>query len=198
MAIYHEDLIDVELSSGTISRSFLNHAIGEGDDMANRFGVRLFRDGEPVSAEDSEVIGLFMAPSGVNFLISETTYEGSTGKSGNAAWVQLPEDCYAVEGQFSLAIKLGGGNVIGTMRIVDGTVSRTGASGAVAPTGSIPTSEEIIAAFEAAVEVIDGVVRHDVTQSLDSTSKARARGNIGASGCSLEQISEGKYRLVIV
>ena len=181
MSIYHEDILDIELNTGTIARTFLSNSIGEGDDMANRYGVRLFRGGEPVSAEDSEVIGLFMAPDGVNYLISETTYTGSTGTSGNIAWVQLPDDCYVVEGQFSLAIKLGGGSVVGTMRIVDGVVTNTGSTGAVAPTGSIPSSAEIIAAFEEAVELIDGVVRHDVSQSLDSTSKGRARGNIGAA-----------------
>lgn len=155
MALYHEDIIDIDLNSGTIARSFLSRSIGEGDDMANRYGVRLFRGNEAVSAESASVIGLFMAPNGVNYLISETTYEGSTGTSGNKAWVQLPEDCYAVEGQFSLAIKLSGGSVTGTMRIVDGVVTNTGSTGSVAPTSSIPSSAEIIAAYEEAVEVLD-------------------------------------------
>lgn len=164
--IFHEDIMDIELKSGSLHRSFLNCTLGEADNNANRFGVRLYRNSEPVNVEDSNVMGLFMAPSGTNYLISETTYQGSTGKSGNMAYVTLPEDCYAVEGQFSLAIKLIGGGVTGTMRIVDGVISRTGSTGAVAPTSSIPTSEEIIAAYEEAIALMNGAVRHDVAQEL--------------------------------
>ena len=64
MAIYKEDIADIELNSGTIHRAFLNKTIGEGDALANWFGVRLFRDGEPVSAESASVTGLFIAPDG--------------------------------------------------------------------------------------------------------------------------------------
>ena len=32
MAIYKEDIVDIELESGTIHRSFLCHAIGLADD----------------------------------------------------------------------------------------------------------------------------------------------------------------------
>ena len=180
MAIYKEDIVAVELQSGTIQRSFLNNTIGSGDKKANRFGVRLFRNGAPVSAESCTVTGIFMAPDGTRYVISETSYTGSTGKEGNKAWVQLPEICYAVTGQFCLAIKLTGGGVDGTMRIIDGTVSETGEAGAVVPTSTIPTTEEIIAAYEEAVDVIGGSVRFDTEQSLTDAEKATALENIGA------------------
>ena len=181
MAIYKEDIVAVELNSGTIHRSFLNRSIGSGDNMANRFGVRLFRDGEEVSAESSTVTGVFMAPSGTNYVISETSYTGSTGTDGNVAYVQLPEICYAVAGQFCLAIKLSGGGVEGTMRIVDGVVSETGETGAVVPTSTIPTTEEIIEAYEEAIAVIGGSVRFDASQTLSASEKETARANIGSA-----------------
>lgn len=180
-AIYHEDIADINLNSGSIHRSFMHESIGLGDVLANRFGVRLFRDGEAVNAEDSECIGFFMAPSGVNYIISNTTYPGSTGISGNKAYVQLPQDCYAVEGQFTLAVKLVGGSVTGTMRIIDGTVTNTGTERAVGPTSTVPSSAEIIAAYEDALALESGVVRHDIAQSLTSTQKETARTNIGSA-----------------
>ena len=48
MAIYHEDIVDIELESGNIHRSFAKHSIGSGDAAANRFGVRVLRNGEAV------------------------------------------------------------------------------------------------------------------------------------------------------
>lgn len=181
MAFYREDIVSIELESGTVFRSFLNHTLGSGDQKANRFGVRLFRGGEPVSAESATVTGLFMAPDGTRYVISETSFPGSTGKEGNKAYVQLPPVCYAVTGQFTLAIKLTGGGVEGTMRIVDGTVDETGEDGAVVPTSTIPTTAEIIEAYEEAVAVMGGSVRFDATQSLTSTEKATARENINAA-----------------
>lgn len=188
MAIYKEDIVSIELSSGTIHRSFLHHTIGSGDEKANRFGVRLFRDGEPVSAESATVTGLFMAPDGTRYVISETSFTGSTGTEGNKAYVQLPGICYAVTGQFTLAIKLSGGGVEGTMRIIDGTVDETGEDGAVVPTSTIPATADIIEAYEEAVAVMGGSVRFDAAQSLTSTEKTTARENIGAG--SAEDVSE--------
>lgn len=143
MAIYKSDIVDVNLESGIIHRSFLLHAIGHKDDDADRFGVRVFRNGEAVNLSGVACQAIFMAPDGSN--IALTSY-GTV--SGNTAYVTLPQACYNVEGQFCLAIKLVGGGVTSTVRIVDGIVDRTGATGTVAPTGSVPTYQEIIAQYE--------------------------------------------------
>lgn len=158
MAIYKEDVVNIELETGNIYRSFLSHTIGSGDALANWFGVRLFRNGEPVNVENCAVTGIFMAPDGTNYAINETSWPGSTWKSGNDASVCLPEICYAACGQFVLAIKLTGGSVTGTMRIIDGVVSDTGEDGAVVPTSTIPSTADIIAAYEEAVEVLSNCV----------------------------------------
>lgn len=178
MALYKEDIVAIELESGSIHRSFLNHSIGLGDLKANRFGVRIFRNGEAVNIGSGTCQGFFMSPNGTNLQIQGSTY---TGVDGNMAWVQLPQDAYAYEGQFCLAIKLIGGGVTGTMRIIDGMVANTGTTGAVSPTSTVPTSQEIIAAYNNAVNVIDSSVRFDITQSLTDTQKATARTNIDAA-----------------
>ena len=178
MALYKEDIIDIELESGSIHRSWMNHAIGLGDVKANRFGVRIFRNGEAVNIGSGTCQGFFMRPDGTNLQIQGSTY---TGVDGNLAWVQLPQDAYAFQGQFCLAIKLIGGGITGTMRIIDGMVDNTGTTGAVSPTSTVPTSQEIIAAYNNAVAVIDNSVRHDIDQSLTAAQKTRARTNIEAA-----------------
>ncbi|MBR3000155.1 MAG: metallophosphoesterase [Oscillospiraceae bacterium] len=147
MGIYHEDIANIELSSGQIFRSFMNHTIGSGDVLANRFGVRVFRNGEPENIGGT-CMGLFIRADGTTVTISSGVV------SGNVAYVTLPEVCYAVEGQFSLAIKCQGSGVTGTLRIVDGVVSRTSTSAVVDPGMLVPSIEDLIDAIEDAVETI--------------------------------------------
>lgn len=146
MAFYKQDIVDINLNTGNIHRSFLNHAIGYKNDDADRFGIRTFRDGVPQDLTGASCQAVFMAPNGSK--IALTSY-GTV--SGNVAYVTLPPACYDYEGQFCLAIQLVGGGVTGTMRIVDGMVVNTGASGTVAPTSSVPTYQEIIAQYDAMV-----------------------------------------------
>lgn len=147
MAIYHEDIVNIDLENGTIHRSFMNHSIGYGDDDANRFGIRAFRNGV---AEDlgGTCAGYFIRADGATVAIGDGVV------SGNVAYVTLPEACYAVEGNFTLTIKVSGGGVTGTMRIVDGVVSRTSTSTAVDPGTIIPSVEALISAIDDAVASI--------------------------------------------
>ena len=125
MAIYKEDLADIELTSGSIHRTFLNHSIGKGDIKENRFGVRLFRNGQAENIGSGySCAGYFTKADGTVVTLSSS----NAGVSGNTAWVTLTEACYTVEGKFTLAIKVTGGGVTTTMRIVDGMVDNTGAS----------------------------------------------------------------------
>jgi len=175
---YREDLLKVEMQSGTIARSFINYAIGKSDNMENRFGVMLYRNGEPMNIDGASCEGFFMAPSGQNILITgaSRTYAG-----GNVAWIQLPQACYNVEGQFALAIKVIGSGVTGTIRIIHGTVKNTGTDTPVAPTGTVPTYQEILAVYDQMVATISSAVRYDITQSLTTAEKDRARSNIEAA-----------------
>ena len=147
MANYHEDIINIELESGTIHRSFLHHAIGAGDKRANRFGVKLFRNGVPENVNGS-CFGLFIRADGQTVTIENGTV------SGNVAYVTLPEACYVVEGQFCLTIKATTENDTTTLRIIDGVVDRTSTSVLVDPGTVIPSIEDLIAAINAAVESI--------------------------------------------
>ena len=143
MAIYHNDIVNINLESGSLHRSFLNHSIGSADSNANRFGIRVFRDGEPVDLEGAVCEGFFRNAEGTNIALTST---GAV--TGNEAYITLPQACYNVEGQFCLAIKLIGGGVTGTMRIVDGMVDNTNTSSPVAPTETVPTYQEVLSVYE--------------------------------------------------
>lgn len=155
MGIYRQDLIDIELESGTINRSFLNHAIGKGDNMGNRFGMRLFRAGDAVDLSGAVCEGFFINPRGEHILINGQ----NAFCFGNVAFVQLPQACYNYEGSFQLTIKVVDPDVVESMRIVDGTIVNTGVDNALAPVGAVPTYQEILAVYEQMKNYINSTVQ---------------------------------------
>lgn len=151
-SITRMDIVDIELNSGNVHRSWLNHSIGSGDNNANGFGVRLFRNGEPVNIGAGWVQGFFRNSQGENIAL---TQHGAI--AGNEAYVVLPQACYNYDGPFTLAIKLvseGSTNTV-TMRIVDGMVDNTNTDSAVAPTGTVPTYQEILAVYNQLLEDVE-------------------------------------------
>ena len=115
MAIYHEDIIDIDLNKATVNRTHANIKTGINDENANRFGVRVFREKKAVDLTGVTCTGYFKKANG------ET--ETLTGEvSGNLAYVTLTDDCYTVGREYVLTIKLIEGSVKVTARIVDGNV----------------------------------------------------------------------------
>ena len=152
MAIYLQDIVDINLNGGMIHRNFKSVAIGSGDQNANRFGMRVYRDGVPEDLSGVSCQAVFQDPMGNNIAL---TSHGTV--SGNVAYVTLPQACYNYEGRFCLAIKLIGGGVTGTMRIVDGVVDNTHTGNTVAPTGAVPTYQEVLAAYDDAIAAVVNV-----------------------------------------
>ena len=173
MAIYQSDIINIELTSGQVARSFLNRTIGEGDNAANRFGVRLFRNGEQVTLNDVTCMGFFIRPNGDTVVIEGTV-------SGLEAYVTLPQACYVYEGNFTLAIKLAGTNITGTMRIVDGVIANTTTETLIDPGSVIPDLQDLIALIEEAEIAVANSVRYDIVQSKTAAEKQQARENMEA------------------
>lgn len=155
MGLIHTDIADIELNSGTIHRTFAQRIIGEGDEKANRYGIRLWRDGEPESAGGSTCMGYF-----IRHANGDTVTINGGLFNGQEAYVDLPESCYAYEGGFSLVIKLVGGANTGTMRIVDGMVVDSMIGLPVDPGSVIPDISDLLAVIERAedaAEVIAGI-----------------------------------------
>lgn len=146
MALYKEDIVDIEMNTGVIHRSFLARTIGEGDKLANRFGVRAYRNGAAESLSGS-CTGHFIRADGGTVAVTGVI-------SGNTAYVELPQACYAVEGQFTLAIKVTGGDATSTLRIVDGVVSNTDTGTVIDPGTLVDSIDDLIDDIEAAVASI--------------------------------------------
>ena len=146
MAIYKSDIVDINLETGSIYRSFVKHSIGTADNAADRFGVRVFRNGEEVDLSGCSCYGYFQNSNGDNIAL---TSAGTV--DGNVAYVTLPQACYNYEGNFCLAIKLLISGVTSTVRIVDGVVDNTNTGSAVAPTETVPTYSEILDQYDAMV-----------------------------------------------
>ena len=82
------------------------------DDMANRVGVNVTKEGEPVELQGS-VIGYIVKPDG-----STITTAGQ--KQGNKAWVDLPAAAYTTPGLVSVFVKVTDENRTITLGGVEG------------------------------------------------------------------------------
>lgn len=153
MAHYREDIMDIELESGSLFRSFNNKAIGSGDISGNRYGVRMLRGGEPVSMSGASCVGYFIRADGITLVISGVVDNG-------IAYVTLPAAAYAVGGNFTLAIKVTGTGFAETMRIVDGTVVLTTTGAISDPASEVPSLADLMAVItraEAAAAAINNI-----------------------------------------
>lgn len=137
------DLVDIDLDTGRLPQSLYNRTIGTGDVKGNGFGVRVFRGGEPVDLSGVSVYGYFKPPQGNNIGITSGNVV-----SGNEAYVILPAACYNYQGQFTLAIKLVGSGITGTVRIIKGVVDTTNSDNAITPAPSSTSLEEVLNVYE--------------------------------------------------
>ena len=154
-AAYHDDIVDINLNSGTVLRTFMHHALCEGDIQSNRYGFRLYRDGVPVTIDGSTAMGYF-----IRHRTNETLVINGGTFADNLAYVVLPAACYAQEGGFSLVIKLVGNGITGTMRIIDGMIVNTTSETMIDPGSQVPDLAELMAVIgraEAAAETIQGL-----------------------------------------
>lgn len=153
MAIYREDIIDIDLANGNVFRTFMNKILSEGDAGAARFGARVLRNGAEVSLSGAACIGYFIRPDGVTLVLN-----GSI--SGSTAKVELPEAAFARCGKFTLTVKVSGGGVTSAVRIVDGSVVESTSADVYDPSSEIPDLsdyEEMVEEAEAATAIINAL-----------------------------------------
>jgi hypothetical protein len=166
MAIYKEDIQTIDLETGTIARTFRNKSLGEGDWYGDRFGVIVLRGGQPVDLTGVSVSGFFIRANG-------TTEALSGSRSGNKCWVDLPAACYAVEGNFTLGIKLTHSVTTVTARIVDGTIVNTTLGSINDPGSIIPDITSFGTLVGQAEDAADTIESFDITETLISGTRYR-------------------------
>lgn len=153
--IYRESIARVELD-GDLVREHVGSLLATGDKLANRYGVEVYRGGKAVSIAGMALVGYFIRPEADTVVINGTT-------SGNTGYVELPQSCYTQEGAFALALKLSGGDVVQTVRVLDGRVILTQEGDLIDPGTTVPTLDDIlgqIAACEAATEAANAVAAY--------------------------------------
>ena len=192
MANYKENIIPIDLAKSGVNFS-CDVVIGSGDDDADRIGVLVFRDGEPVNLSGTTCQGIFHNSHNENIALTSYGYV-----SNNLAYITLPPACYNYDGSFVLAIKLVGGGETVTVRVISGFVQNTNTNGTIAPTGSVPTYQEVLSTYEQAIAALSGAVYADHSQSLTTAQQAQARSNISAQkDITVELIVDSDYRAII-
>ena len=166
MGFYREDITVIDMESGTVHRSFMNHALGEGDIKGDRFGVKIIRNGEAVNLTGVAVIGYFIRA-------NETTVVISGERNENVCWVELPQACYTIEGNFTLSIKLSNGTETVTVRIVDGTIVNTVLGDLVDPGSVIPDLSEFTELVERAEAAAAKIEAISITSTLITGTRYR-------------------------
>ena len=167
MAVYKEDIVDIDLDAGSVHRSFSNHMLGEWDDQGDVFGVRLFRNRQEVLLTGLSCAGYFEKPDGTTVAISGNKIDQKI------AYVQLPKTCYATPGAFKLTIKLTTANSAATVRIVDGTVVRTAIGSMVDPGSLIPDMTGLASLLTEINGVLDTISQYGISAELISGTRYR-------------------------
>ena len=156
MAIFKENYLPVDIANLNVHRNFKNLTIGEGDNSADRFGVDVYKNGEPEQLTGCVCTGYFIRADGITLILM-----GSV--SGNKAYVDLPEAAYAKEGNYCLAIKVSGAGFSATMRIVDGTVMTTTTGKIDDQENAIPDIDELLAVISQAEDAAEEIAGYSVT-----------------------------------
>ena len=144
-----DNTVTVDLNKGI---RFASVDISEADAYANRFGAKVVDAGQQVDLTGASTQGLFIREDGV-------TIEIQGGVENGVAFVVLTPDCYAVVGRYQLTLKLVSGDAKTTLRIIEGRVLRTIASGSGSG-GGTDTSQVFYTADGQSFYTIDEALLH--------------------------------------
>lgn len=113
------------------------------DNLGNLIGVRVFSDGQPVTLSGSV--------NGYCILADGTTVPVAGTRSGNEAYIVLPQSAYAVPGMIRIAIKLTDGSAITTLAALIGSVAMSRTDNMITPSSQVITdwSQQIAAEMQA-------------------------------------------------
>ena len=145
------------------------------DSLGNRIGVNVYKDGEPATLSGS-VNGYCVLSSGATIPVVGV-------RLNNTVYIDLIQDCYAIPGPISIAIKLTDGDTITTLACIVANVYLSRTDQMITPGQSIidDWTEEITAVLQQCIDATQGTVKYSESQSLTSAQKSQARSNIEAN-----------------
>lgn len=144
------------------------------DSLGNRIGVNVYKDGEPATLSGS-VNGYCVLSSGATVPVVGVRLD-------NTVYIDLIQDCYAIPGPISIAIKLTDGDTITTLACIVANVYLSRTDQMITPGQSIidDWTEQITEVLQQCIDATQGTVKYSESQSLTDSQKALARSNIGA------------------
>lgn len=165
----------------------MNGNVFSHDDGGSLIGVNVFSNGAPVALSGT-VVGYCIVPDGSTISVAGT-------RSGNQAYIILPESVLLLPGMVNIVIKLTDNNAVTTLAAVVASVYKTRTDISVTP------SQQTIDDWEAQITntlttIQSNSVRYDTTQSLTTAQKSQARSNIGANA-TVTNISGDDYKVTI-
>ena len=116
------------------------------DKNANRIGAMVYANGDPIA--------LTGTCSGTAIRADGTTVPMTGAISGTMAYVDLIQDCYAIEGEIRIFVKITSGNVTETLAAAVGTVRLTETNAVIDPGTIIPSVSALISAIDDAIASI--------------------------------------------
>lgn len=184
------NMFEVDLNNRSYPVSLVQ-TVSEGNVYSNRIGAYVYKDGAPVNLGGA-CTGLVMRADG-------TTVPMTGVIDGNAAYVVLNQESCAIPGPIQVAVSWVSGNNTTTLLVAYGTVITTDTrsyvqSGPIADVNTLlgyigeveqaaaDAAESAASAAESAETAQNKCVRFDTAQSLTTTQKSTARGNIDAAG----------------
>jgi hypothetical protein len=146
------------------------------DSLGNRIGVNVYKNGQPATLSGS-VNGYCVLSSGATVPVPGV-------RSGSTVYVDLIQDCYAISGPISIAIKLTDGDTITTLACIVANVYLSRTDQMITPGQSIidDWTEQITEILQQCIDATEGTVKYSESQSLTDAQKTLARANIGAIG----------------
>lgn len=163
--IYKACIVDIDLDNPDIYRKMNHVSLGYGDSYANRFGVRVTRNGRKESLTGCVASGYFIRADGTTVALNE--YE----KKDNEIWLKLPTACYAVPGYFQITMKITGSSVTDTVLVVNGTVIETTTNAMIDPGSAIPPLEDYLEEVNNAVEAANTIFNMQINYNLISGTR---------------------------
>lgn len=168
--------VDVDLAlNKSLVRKNLGEVMASGDVDANRFGVRVKRNGVPVDLTGVTVYGYVILP-------NEETHKIKGSTSGNEAFVDIKQECYQYDGAITITIKILGDGFETALAIFDAINTRT-------ETGTIISENRVIYDVDTILTIIDRM-----EQAEKDAEAAAEAANVAAASVD-EKVSEANAEL---
>ena len=175
---YNQDLMN------PVKVQYVSGNVFSMDNLGNKVGVNVFRDGAPVSLTGTITGNVIRSDGGTVAVVGEL--------NGNQAWITLPQAAYAVPGRISIVIKNTVSSAVTTLCAVVANVYQSTTDVTVDPGTVIPSIEALITEIETAVASIPAdysALWTSVAPAFDSTKSYVAGQYVTYDG--------GMYRFLV-